>query len=105
MADINDPQAIKFCNETIRPMCELFRATYYKDKAALNVWWGGGVSELFPNDLSPVLDGREGEGVSRLTGADVNSVVTQLAAFATALEQSGVLDVISKPCVRTLHAE
>lgn len=103
MADITDPQAIRYCNEIVRPMCEMFRAVYYRDKSALNVWFGGGVNALFPNDASPVQDGREIEGVSRLTGADVNNVMTQLVAFVTAMEQSGVLDVISKPCVRVLE--
>lgn len=101
MADINNPEALKYVREIIRPLCERYRAEYYRDKSALTTWFGG-VNTLIPNTADPIQDGRENEGVSRLTGADVNSVVTQFAAFVTAMEQSGVLDVISKPCVRQL---
>ena len=99
MSDITDAEAIKFVNEYIRPMCENIR--YMKargDDFALK--WAQ-VSSDFPNDSSPVEDGRESEGISRLTGADIqavafvfNSLLGNIDATATA--------VIAKPCVRPL---
>lgn len=105
MADITNAQAIRWVNEVARPMAEQFRALKAEVDAALVQWWGGGLSAMFPNDASPVADGRESEGVSRLTGADINSLVTQLAAFQAALNQAGVADVIAKPCVRALSVQ
>jgi hypothetical protein len=70
------------------------------------VSWFGGINSLIPNSAEEaVADGRESEGVSRLTGADVNNLVTQLAAFQAQLSAEGVPTVISKPCVRALRVE
>jgi hypothetical protein len=68
--------------------------------------WYGGMNALIPNSAQEALDdGRESEGVSRLTGADINSLIVQLAGIQTALNVGGVSDVISKPCVRPLRAD
>jgi len=68
--------------------------------------WFGGLNSVIGNSADDnLIDGRESEGVSRLTGADVANLMTQLIAFQTQLNQAGVSDVISKPCVRTLDAD
>jgi hypothetical protein len=102
MADITNEQVIAFCNNFIRPHAERMRALDVQGDTALVTWFGQ-IAALCPNDSSPIADGRENEGVSRLTGADVNNFITQVAAYQTALNAGGVADVISKPCVRTLE--
>jgi len=99
MPGITGAEEIKFVNEYIRPMCENIR--YMKargDDFALK--WAG-LSGGFPNDTSMIEDGREAEGISRLTGADINAVAnvfnTLLGDIDTAAEA-----VIAKPCVRPL---
>lgn len=101
MADIVDPKVISFCNNFVRPHAERMRALDAQGDAALVTWFSQ-IAAACPNDASPIADGRENEGVSRLTGADVSSFITQVAAYQTALNESGVADVVSKPCVRTL---
>lgn len=96
---ITGPEEIKFVNEYIRPMCENVR--YMKargDDFALK--WAG-LSGGFPNDSSVVEDGRESEGISRLTGADINAVAL---VFSSLLSDIGITAqaVIQKPCVRPL---
>lgn len=96
---ITGPEEIKFVNEYIRPMCENVR--YMKargDDFALK--WAG-LSGGFPNDSSIVEDGRESQGVSRLTGADINAVAL---VFNSLLSDIGITAqaVIQKPCVRPL---
>lgn len=99
---ITDPQAIRFSDEVIRPMAERFRALKAEVDSALATY-NGGVGDIFYNDAAGLVDdGRESEGVSRLTGNDVLLLVTQLQAFQTALNAPGVSAVISKPCVRPL---
>lgn len=96
MAQITDPEAIRFCNETVRPLCEEARALAAK-VAALTTLWYGGINSKFPNSANDTVeDGREGEGVSRLTGADVNNVLTQLLGITLNSE------IIQKPCVRQI---
>lgn len=97
MADITDPQAIRFVNEQIRPLCEALRALKARTDAA-TVDWFAGLNAMFPNDASPVVDGREAEGVSRLTGQDINDV---MYLFATAIANMPAATV-AKPCVRPL---
>ena len=99
MADITDAEAIKFVNEYIRPMCENIR--YMKargDDFALK--WAQ-LSSDFPNDTSPVVDGREAEGISRLTGADINAVATVFNTLLGNIDATAT-SVIAKPCVRPL---
>ncbi len=101
---ITDPQAIRYTNEVVRPMAEKFRALKAEVDSTLATY-NGGVGDIFYNDTAGVIDdGREAEGVSRLTGNDVLLLITQLQAFQTQLNQAGVAAIISKPCVRPLTA-
>jgi len=103
MADITDAQAIRFANEQVRPLAEKMRALKAEIDAAL-VDWNGGINTTVGSSGDDTLaDGREAEGISRLTAADISNLVTQLTAYQTQLDQAGVADVISKPCVRPLQ--
>lgn len=96
---ITGPEEIKFVNEYIRPMCENIR--YMKargDDFALK--WAG-LSGGFPNDTSAVEDGRDAEGISRLTGADINAVAIVFNTLLGDID-SAAEAVIAKPCVRPL---
>lgn len=101
MADIINSEVVKFTNEQIRPLAEAMQALDYRIQAALVTWYAT-ISGNCPNDSSPLDDGREGEGVSRLTGADIVNLVTQLAAYKTQMDGSGVRAVVAKPTVRAL---
>jgi hypothetical protein len=60
--------------------------------------WNSGVNVQFPNDTSPVVDNRDAEGASRLTGANIQSAVGILQAMKTASNTQ----ILEKPCVRAL---
>lgn len=100
MADITDPEAIRYCDEVVRPIAEAMRALKARGESATTVWFGG-MNTRFPNDDdSPVVDGREAEGVSRLTGRSVNSFMSVLIAADAAIND----EITEKPCVRPLDA-
>lgn len=99
MPSITDPEAIRFINEQIRPLCEEFRLLKAKVNSCVANWFVG-VNAKIPGDDSTVDDGREDQGASRLTGADVVGVMVQLLAFQSQLDQGGVAGIIAKPCVR-----
>ena len=102
---ITNTQAIEFTNQVVRPMAEKFRGLKAEVDSALATY-NGGVGDIFYNNTGATIeDGRESEGVSRLTGNDVLLLITQLQAYQTQLNASGVPAVISKPCVRALRAE
>lgn len=100
MPDITDPEAITFCNEQVRPLCEEARALAARIAAMTTAWYAG-LNAKFPNDISPLADGRTAEGVSRLTGANVTNAVGNLIAMSAASNA----EVISLPCVQPLLAE
>ena len=98
MADITNPEAIAFANEQLRPICELARALKARVDEA-SVRWYGGVNTEFPNDSSPVADGRTAEGISRLTGEDVNNALSVLIGMCGTPYDA---EIVEKPCVRPL---
>lgn len=97
---ITDPEAIRFVNEQVRPLCEKARAMA-AEIGAMQTLWFGGLDAQFPNDATALDDGREAQGVSRLTGAQIQLAVGVLIAMLGQVNA----DVIAKPCVRPLSAQ
>lgn len=103
---ITDPQAIRFVNEVVRPICEKYRALKAEIDAARAQYDGQVGTFFYGFGAEAVADGRENEGVSRLTGNDVLAFVDLiLYTQKAALEVPGVPAIISKPCVRTFSAD
>jgi len=100
---INDPEAIRFVNEVVRPVCERIRALK-ADIDAMRAAYDGGIGDHFFNHgAEPIEDGREAEGVSRLEGNDVLAFVSLVPySLKDFFDAPGVAPVISKPCVRFL---
>lgn len=103
MADITDPQVIKFSNENLRPLAEDLRRV----KAALDdaeALYNLEISGLLSGNVAgdPVIDGRVGQGVTVLTKGDINAFLQVLNTLKTDLDVAGVSDTILKPCVRPL---
>jgi hypothetical protein len=101
MADIVDPRAIKFSNEVVRPISESMRLLKAQIDSA-TVRWFDGMNTLIPNTSDTIVDGRTAEGINILVGTDINNSMVQMLAYQTQLNQTGVPQVISKPCVRSL---
>ena len=98
---ITDPEAIKFVNEYIRPMCENVRYMNARGSDFALKW--AAVGSDFPNDPAEIVeDGRAAEGVSVLTGADINAVAAVFSTLIGELAGATASAVVSKPCVRPL---
>ena len=98
---ITDPQAIRFINEVARPISERVRDLHALMTDA-KARWLAEVAALVPNDVSTVDDGRDAEGVSRLTGADVNAAIAVLGTLIADLDAAGKMDAIRLLTVRSL---
>ncbi len=96
---ITDPEAIKFVNETIRPLSESARALYYSCLNAKEKAVNGGIMAEIPDGPEVVEDGRESSGVSRLNGQDVGVLVSFFSSYISAYEAAGQ-SKMQKPCVR-----
>lgn len=102
---ITNQEVISFTNETVRTMAEKLRGLKYEIDAAM-IKYNSGIGAICVADMSGIVeDGREDQGVSRLTGNDVVGMAVQMAAIQTQLSGVGVMDVIVKPCVRALRVE
>jgi hypothetical protein len=104
MADIVDPQTIRFTNEVVRPLAEKLRALTYELQSADMTYQSGIGALLYASDNGAIQDGRENEGVSRLTANDVIGIMNLAESLVTALTAAGVQTTVSKPCVRTFEA-
>jgi hypothetical protein len=101
MADITNAEAVQYVNDRLHRRSEQIRAMLFilqDDRAK----WNGGISANIPNDTSVVDDGREAEGVTRLTGADVNLIMARCASLLAVLEAQYAMDCIYKACVRAV---
>ena len=100
---ITNTEVILYANDTVRPMAEKLRALKYEIDAAMTKY-NSGIGAVCVADMAGLVqDGREIEGVSRLTGNDIVGLVAQMAALQTQLAGVGVMDVIVKPCVRPMR--
>lgn len=98
---ITNNEAIRFANEQVRPKCEEMRNLYYELKA-LTTYWQDTLSGIIPNDAGEILEDNR-DDVTQLTGEDIYNFVAEGGKFITAMEQSGILSAIQKPCVRHLQ--
>ena len=105
MADIVNAEAIRFCNEVVRPLAEKMRGLKAEVDAAL-VTWNAGIGTIIGSSAGDdIQDGRDAEGVSRLTAANVAALGGEMIAYQTRCDLAGVAEIISKPCVRTLQVQ
>jgi hypothetical protein len=95
---ITNQQAINFSNEQIRPMAERLRNLYYECSAMIQQWNSQSMPTLITNTADVIEDGRS--SAPTITGADATNIITRAQAFVTMCEAAGVLDTITKPCVR-----
>lgn len=92
---ITDPQAIEFCNQYLRPLCEQVRAIKYKIDDAEARWFDG-INTIVGTGSEVLDDGRE--ALPPLTADDITNAIANLLSVRTAIN----LDVIELPCVRPL---
>lgn len=97
MAWPNDPEQIAWVNEFVRPLAESLRNDKVRIDDGTIVWDQRFVNDI-PNDATVLDDGREAEGVSRLTGADIHQWVAEAKEMATNLNNQ----INDKPTVREL---
>lgn len=88
MADITNPQAVRFCNEKVRPMADVLSETYFTCKSIIAEWnaQGFGSVLLFSNTTDHVVDGSLTDGRPLITPAQVNNIITRCTEFVADYE-------------------
>ena len=109
MADITDPQAIRFCNERVRLAANRLAQAYNFAKEVSAEWNAHGGDKLVPNTDDPVIDGSAIDGRPPITGTKVNLLVNRLSELITDYEANGnaklntILAVSPKPSVSSIE--
>ena len=107
MMSITDPRVITFVNEQLRPLAERTRAVQAEIETTLAYAQAEVIGLIQSAAEGAVLDdGREAEGVSRLTREDLLLAIGLLDGIATAVrtpENEAALNAMFKACVRPLR--
>ena len=99
---ITDPEAIAFLSNEVRPIAERLRdLNVVVDDILLS--WFAGLNVTITDTADVIEDGRDAEGVSRVTGADVHALMAQVLAIQAQFDTANVMDVIDKPTVRPIQ--
>ena len=86
MAEITNPEAVKFCNEKVRVLADLATKYYYAARALVNEWEATNMGTKIPDTADVIIDGSAEDGRSTITGAKVNGMKNHVEAMANDLE-------------------
>lgn len=86
---IDDPQAVRYCNEQVRVTADLMMSLYETCKRLKLNWDAHMLSQLIPNDNSPIEDGSATDGRPPITGAMVNNIINRAWEFTQDYEAGG----------------
>lgn len=102
---MNDPQAIRYVNEVIRPLSERLRDLRDDLTNALATWHGTGIGAAMQAKLDdPIVDAvREKDGVANLICNDAVLTIALAEQLLAVLNGAGKSAVIAKPCVRAMR--
>ena len=85
-ADIDNPQAVTFANEYVRPGGDKIAQLYYTLDLMEDVWTAQNIASLIPNTTDVIVDGSATDGRSSITGADVRDLIGWSEAFTDEME-------------------
>lgn len=88
MADITNPEAVKFCNERVRVMADLLGQVYFTAKAIQAEWYANNLGEILPVSVDVVVDGAANDGRHPITGNDAVSIIIRAGEIVADFEAS-----------------
>jgi len=86
MADITDPEAIRFCNDRIRVAVNRLNSAYRFAAETRDEFLANSMGEMLPNTADLVVDGSATDGRHPITGVNVNEVIALLVEYLNNLE-------------------
>lgn len=86
MAEIKDPNAVRFANTRIRPMADRLAQLYYLAVLFSDEFKALGLDTIFLKNPDSVSDGSATDGRPPITGTDVNNIITLAIAFKDLME-------------------
>jgi hypothetical protein len=88
MADITDPQAVRFCNERVRQAADRFGQLYNWCCSVRDEWTAQDIAFLIPNDSSMIVDGSQTDGRPLIFGDSVHTIKDRVVELIALMEAS-----------------
>ena len=86
---IDNPEAVRFCNEKVRVAADKLAQAYFFAKAVQAEWYANNMGTLVTVDGGDVLDGSQTDGRHVITGNDATNVITRCGDLVTDMEANG----------------
>lgn len=86
MAEINNAEAVRFCNERIRIAANKLNDAYRFAKAVEAEYYANNMGTLFVADEGPVVDGSASDGRHPIGANEVLLMITRLTEIVTDYE-------------------
>ena len=87
MADIINPQAVRFCNERVRQAADRFAQLYYWCSIVRDEWTAQEMASLIANDsAAEVIDGAQTDGRPIINGEDVHIIKDRVLELLNLLD-------------------
>lgn len=83
---IENPEAVKFCNERVRIAANKLSASYWFAKSVAAEWYANNMGALIPVDGGDVNDGAQTDGRHVITGNDATAIITRLTELTADYE-------------------
>lgn len=74
---ITNPEAVRFCNERVRPAADATAQLYYQLKALKDEWFAASMGDLITVEGGGIDDGSDLDGRHGITGTDVINLITR----------------------------
>lgn len=89
MAEITNPEAVKFCNEKVRTAADKLAQLYYTAKSVSQEWTANNLGAIIAYDnMDLVVDGSAQDGRHPISGSDVNGLMNRLNEIVADMEAS-----------------
>ncbi len=90
MPNITNVEAIKFCNEQVRPFADQYGGLIFAAQKISDAWTAKGIGALVPNTADLLADGAVTgpDGRTPISGAEINAFATNVAAFLASVNAS-----------------
>lgn len=91
MAEITNVEAVRFCNEKVRPIADRLAQFYYAAKAVSQEWTANPdlATLIAYNNADLVVDGSAMDGRHPVSGVEANNLMTRLMEIVADMDANG----------------
>ena len=89
MAEITNPEAVRFANERLRVAADKLAQAYWFCKEVEREWYANNMGDIFPVADGPVVDGSATDGRHPIGGNEAALLITRCSELVADYEAGG----------------